>query len=783
RMDPSGPLDFGSVLLAERGEVPVPGSKRRRLQGACEECRRRKVRCNRMTMPGHVCSNCISFNILCADPSSDNSSKNKNSNLPSMSPQSPPSSTPTKASPFPKTAADHVDAILTQSTAYIPTDQLRAILLDVARYCRQVEDKLTVCEKERSAVLTQPADSQTASSPASDTKPSRAPSPDRVMLLTDSFLGMSLFNPTRTRYFGRSSVTFLVSRAVQMRMAHESGGSKSEMRPVRRPQFVHSPWESTYPEPPPVYSFPPADLLHDLVTIFFEKLNIVFFLLHRASFERSVASGMHLLDHSFGGLLLAVLALASKFSDDPRVIYPGTNTRLSSGWQWFQQIRYGDNKDFYYGMGLHDVQRTLLTIAYLQGSNSPSPCWILTGVVVRSLQDIGIHMLRVPLAEMSTEVELWKRAYWMAIASDTLSSAFLGRPRATRDEDYELDYPVDCDDEYWEHADPTQRFRQPEGKPRQWAFALLYVKLMEILGKAQKTIYSTQGTQNGQEWTQGMVVELDSALNNWMDSIPEYLRWNPQLEQEPFASQSACLMAGYYHVQIQIHRSFIPSPTQDNYLSTSFPSLAICANSARSCSHVIDVQTKRKLIHHPQVMAAIVDSAIILLINVWGSRQSGGKHPLSAARVAKDVQKCINALRVYEERWQYAGRYCDYIFTIGNQFLSGPSNEDVETKDLKRPREDEDDGTQRFGAPPQDTATTEYEHGTLPMSTEELGTLPIYQSFDWASPVIQDSGFEFAGKLGSSQFLAIPGRECRRLVHARLVSVHRHRAVVAAESV
>ncbi|CAK5265440.1 unnamed protein product [Mycena citricolor] len=682
-MDPSGPLDFGSVLLAEGAKClyqdPSVGGSKAHARSVGDAKHNISVeggdliRLVELRQQNDYARACL-FELHLVQHFS---SKNKNSNLPSMSPQSPPSSTSTKASPFPKTAADHVDAILTQSTAYIPTDQLRAILLDVARYCRQVEDN-------------SPSDSQTASSPASDTKPSRAPSPDRVMLLTDSFLGMSLFNPTRTRYFGRSSVTFLVSRAAQMRMAHESGGSKSEMRPVRRPQFVHSPWESTYPEPPPVYSFPPADLLHDLVTIFFEKLNIVFFLLHRPSFERSVASGLHLLDHSFGGLLLAVIALASKFSDDPRVIYPGTNTRLSSGWQWFQQIRYGDNNDFYYGMGLHDVQRTLLTIAYLQGSNSPSPCWILTGVVVRSLQDIGIHMLRVPLAEMSTEVELWKRAYWMAIASDTLSSAFLGRPRATRDEDYELDYPVDCDDEYWEHADPTQRFRQPEGKPRQWAFALLYVKLMEILGKAQKTIYSTQRTQNGQEWTQGMVVELDSALNNWMDSIPEYLRWNPQLEQEPFASQSACLMAGYYHV-----------------------------------------------------MAAIVDSAIILLINVWGSRQSGGKHPLSAARVAKDVQKCINALRVYEERWQYAGRYCDYIFTIGNQFLSGPLSQDVETNNLKRPRGGEDDGTQRVGVPPQETAV--YEHGTLPMSTEELGTLPIYQSFDWASPVIQDSGFEVPG--------------------------------------
>lgn len=58
-----------------------------------------------------------------------------------------------------------------------------------------------------------------------------------------------------------------------------------------------------------------------------------------------------------------------------------------------------------------------------------------------------------------------------------------------------------------------------------------------------------------------------------------------------FFNQSASLYATYYHLQIIVHRPFIPSPRKPTALS--FPSLAICTNAARSCIHVLDVQFQR----------------------------------------------------------------------------------------------------------------------------------------------------------------------------------------------
>ncbi|KAJ7696764.1 hypothetical protein B0H17DRAFT_869514, partial [Mycena rosella] len=92
--------------------------------------------------------------------------------------------------------------------------------------------------------------------------------------------------------------------------------------------------------------------------------------------------------------------------------------------------------------------------------------------------------------------------------------------------------------------------------------------------------------------------QLSSALNNWIDAIPEHLRWDPNQENQIFLNQSAALYASYYQAQILIHRPFIPAPGKD------FPSLAICANAAWSCRHVMDVQTRRsrRLLHLPSVM-------------------------------------------------------------------------------------------------------------------------------------------------------------------------------------
>jgi hypothetical protein len=162
----------------------------------------------------------------------------------------------------------------------------------------------------------------------------------------------------------------------------------------------------------------------------------------------------------------------------------------------------------------------------------------------------------------------------------------------------------------------------------------------------------------GQQWEQHIVAELDSALNKWVDSVPDHrtcvvgllftaltlratlVRWNPHIEDDVFFRQSALLYANYYHLQILVHRPFIPSPRKPS--SLSFPSLAICTNAARSCSHLVDysrerlgpvlphltvIQSRRNGVGPPAdrfvPQMSIFTSGVVLLLNIWGGKRSG----------------------------------------------------------------------------------------------------------------------------------------------------------------
>ena len=130
-----------------------------------------------------------------------------------------------------------------------------------------------------------------------------------------------------------------------------------------------------------------------------------------------------------------------------------------------------------------------------------------------------------------------------------------------------------------------------------------------------------------------VIAQLDSAMNNWMDTVPCHrrwtdatryydswwsryvVRWNPT-ENTEFLPQSAVLHATYYHLQIFIHRPFIPSPR--NHSRATFPSLTICTNAARSCCHVLESFTKWSAM--PFVLLQVLyiwRENILLRANFW----------------------------------------------------------------------------------------------------------------------------------------------------------------------
>ena len=95
---------------------------------------------------------------------------------------------------------------------------------------------------------------------------------------------------------------------------------------------------------------------------------------------------------------------------------------------------------------------------------------------------------------------------------------------------YDSDYPLEVDDDCWPGellADPIDHWKQPAGVPAKVTAWVLFLKLMDIYSFAQQTIYSVRRAEfwdslSTVEWDHNVAVVLDSALNKWLEAIPDH---------------------------------------------------------------------------------------------------------------------------------------------------------------------------------------------------------------------------------------------------------------------
>ncbi|KIP05403.1 hypothetical protein PHLGIDRAFT_92206, partial [Phlebiopsis gigantea 11061_1 CR5-6] len=421
-------------------------------------------------------------------------------------------------------------------------------------------------------------------------------------------------------------------------------------------------------EPIPVadYVFPPDDLMHALIHLYFDRVNNLMPLLHRPTLNTCVAGALHHEDDGFAALILLVCACGARFSNDTRVLADGSDNWHSAGWKWFIQVQMKRRAINLRPPRLYDIQIPSLVHLYLHGSCMSHPSWPQVGLGIRLAQDMGAHRRRSYGTKHTVEGELMRRAFWMLIMVDRSLSFSLGRPCCIEDEDIDVDFPTECDDEYWTHPDPEKAWKQPEDKPSVITFFNAALRLKQIHAFALRTLYSTKKSRvqqgaAGPDWEQHIVSEMDSALNQWIDSMPDHLRWDPHKENGLWLKQSAFLYSSYYSTQINIHRAFIPSPRKPATLS--FPSLAICTNAARSCIHVLDVQFRRGVGEYLN-MAGLFSSAIVLLLNIWGCKNAGTS--VNAAREMAEVHKAMEIIKGLERQWYIGGRYWEVLCDLAN---------------------------------------------------------------------------------------------------------------------
>ncbi|KZV76519.1 hypothetical protein PENSPDRAFT_569723, partial [Peniophora sp. CONT] len=413
-------------------------------------------------------------------------------------------------------------------------------------------------------------------------------------------------------------------------------------------------WEQVYERKrTPVYHFPSHDLLTSLVELYFTNMNIYLPILHRTIFEDELRQSLHLRDAEFGSVVLLVCAIGARLSDDPRVLTEGTDDWHSAGFKWFSQIiRFGDTMAP--SVNVHQLQAVSLACIYLKG-RSEVPAWTLAGLGIRLAQNIGLHRRTVYSEAPSISDELFKRCFWALVLHDRWLSANLGRSTAIAEEDFDVELPVDCDDEYWLTEDPALAFKQPEGKPSRISAFIWTIKLSHIVSSALRTIHAGKKAKVfhgfvGVAWEEKAIAYHDTALNRWSESLPEHLTWDPEADDRVRLLQAAFIHSQYHELRIVIHRPFI-STRRANTLP--YPSLAICLNAARNCARIFDVAHQRYPMGMPLSWTCAFAAGVILLYQIVLARRSRAG---VTDEDLTDARRCMKFLTDMETRSLSAGR-------------------------------------------------------------------------------------------------------------------------------
>ncbi|KAF8973127.1 hypothetical protein BDZ97DRAFT_1779521 [Flammula alnicola] len=606
-------------------------TKKRRLHGACDACRKKKG--DSAEMPGNHCTNCQLANIQCTH------------DIPRQ---------PKKS----ETQAAYIQGLedkgekMQRLLQRIYPDQDIDLLLDMS--FDDISEKSSPAPTTMSTSSSSQPDLKypihqtiskdlgTSKSPPPEAPDDPSEADDLAHIALAEHLSQLSIEAVGDRFFGRSSSFMFVKDVSTVRSEVTGIPNKPDLSKYRRPIFWDiRPWELEFATAPqPNYVYPDEDLLRSLVFIYFDKVNPIYPALHQPTFLRMLLAGQHHWDPSFGMTVLLVCAIASRYSHDPRVMMPGDASGLSSGWKYFCQVPIHRNS-LLYRATIYDLQYYALALFYLVGTSIPHMTYNILGLGMRYALEKGAHRRKPNSQKPSAEEELLKRAFC-----------------------FDVDYPIECDDEYWEIDDPEQAFKQPPGKPCTITSFVCALKLCEILAFALRTLYSTKKSKIlsgliGNEWERRIVAELDSSMNKWKDSLPLFLRWDPEMQNPLFFHQSVSLHATYYYTQIQIHRPFLTKKS-----SLSFPSLAMCTNAARSCAHILEVSLTRGIHHAPNLIMAAFSAGVVISLNLWGNKRS--ELTGDPAKEKENLQKIVNFLKAGEKRWHSAGRMRDMLNEVSS---------------------------------------------------------------------------------------------------------------------
>ncbi|KAF7727117.1 hypothetical protein EC973_007978 [Apophysomyces ossiformis] len=595
-------------------------SKRQRVSKACEQCRRKKVKCDG-TLP--QCANCGLLGLTCTYKES------------------------TKKRGPPKGYIEAIEGRLHRLEAL-----LGSIVQEDDPRSQAILAELNAPLETAYGELVRPRPMRRANFPGLEDASSLETSTDTASRPTDNLqqihsagvednanenLGnLSIDESGQLRYYGKSSGYYMLrsSKNFQNGAFHfNSRGYRN--RPGSLTSIVVDPYE-----------MPPPDLSQHLLDLYFTHFYPLFPLLHKKSFLASLQNK----DKPPSPLLLnAIYAVASRISPDVRV-RADPALADTSGDVFFERARilldleWDDFK-------LYTVQSLLLLSSHQNGALKNIRGWLYSGLAFRMSQNLGLNRNCDDWNLSETEKEERKRVFYCCFVLDRLTCAMHGRSPMIDERDYDTPYPTENDED------------DEDRKPRIMENFHQLIKMCELLGAVLRDLYMVKGRKQLKVMSSpdSVISALDRGLNQWMAKLPPNVQYRPPNtrlnEKAPAPSLELCqLHMLFYTTLILLHRPFIPGPTQTVPPSV-FPSASICTFAANKILDIVEsLMAEGRLKNVNNYALYFMFTAGIIFINDAASPDS-----MFAFEAKISINKIIRAMDAIEATWITSARHCNIL--------------------------------------------------------------------------------------------------------------------------
>lgn len=383
------------------------------------------------------------------------------------------------------------------------------------------------------------------------------------------------------------------------------------------------------------YLFPEPELMEHLFDTYFGFLHPLMPILHRASMEKDIALGRAVDDVAFRGLVFTMLAIAARFTDDPRA-RANPDDPESAGDHWAAASRLYHQA---YSATLINVQVLLLTCIFSPSSLGPGVGWTVLGVAIRVIIDIGAHQERAYAGLPQIEQELRRRCFWAAHTLDCCFAINMGRPQGLRLSDCKVNMPLTLSEDELTRA--ATGVITDNGEDRSIMLAFCHLTRLNFIGSDVITTLHAPGA----EPQYSDMVALTGRLDEWEKTIPAISHKLP----------AALLRVGLEDVRMYIIKPFLQAKDQSDYLRKML--LPQCAAAARRCLEVI-IALHRDVKEFFFTFLQAWVSSTTFLITVWHQ-----EHPL---RLADDVALIEGAMRIFDA---LDVRYCSALLLRAHRIL------------------------------------------------------------------------------------------------------------------